>query len=143
MADDTSNPPRFSNASLLGEEAIRLSEARFHRLSLGLLLKNTQFVSDFRRTSSMPARPLSSSSGGVFLVRIVNVQRNHETTNMAPHQTYYLKVAPMLQNPWVPDIKAAIGFPAEREAQMQKGQYKDASGVIKCNDGQYYVMKVA
>ena len=52
---------------------------------------------------------------------------------MAPHQTYYLKVAPMLQNPWVPDIKAAIGFPAEREAQMQK---RSVQGCLRSNQMQ-------
>jgi hypothetical protein len=62
---------------------------------------------------------------------------------MAPHQMFYLKVVPMVQNPWVEDMKKATGFPTDREAQMEKGQCKDASGVIEGKDGRFYVMKVA
>lgn len=39
---------------------------------------------------------------------------------MAPHQLFYLKAVPMVQNPWVEDSKEATGFPTEREAQMEK-----------------------
>jgi hypothetical protein len=61
--------------------------------------------------------------------------------DMAPHQIFYLKAVPMVQNPWVEDSKEATGFPTEREAQMEKSQYKDASGVEE-KDGRFYVMKV-
>jgi hypothetical protein len=53
-----------------------------------------------------------------------------------------LKAVPIVQNPWVEDSKEATGFPTEREAQMEKSQYKDASGV-EPKDGRFYVMKLA
>jgi hypothetical protein len=60
---------------------------------------------------------------------------------MAPHQLFYLKAVPIVQNPWVEDSKEATGFLTEREALMEKSQYKDASGVEPM-DGRFYVMKL-
>jgi hypothetical protein len=34
--------------------------------------------------------------------------------DMAPHQIFYLKAVPMVQNPWVEDSKEATGFPSAR-----------------------------
>jgi hypothetical protein len=33
---------------------------------------------------------------------------------MAPHQIFYLKAVPVVQNPWVEDSKEATGFPSAR-----------------------------
>jgi|HubBroStandDraft_2_1064218.scaffolds.fasta_scaffold1586505_1 hypothetical protein len=42
---------------------------------------------------------------------------------------------------WVLNIKEATGFPTEREAQLEKGQHKNASGV-EAKDGRFYLRKV-
>jgi hypothetical protein len=53
---------------------------------------------------------------------------------------------PLKGNPyktsWALNSKKATGFPTEREAQLEKGQHKHASGV-EAKDGRFYVMKVA
>jgi hypothetical protein len=62
---------------------------------------------------------------------------------MASRETRYLKIDPSLPSPavWVSDVKDDTPFRTEREAQAIKGEFQDASGVMKGMDGFFYVVR--
>ena len=66
---------------------------------------------------------------------------------MAAQQIVYWSAVPLKDKPynvanWVSGTEQAYAFDSNKDAQVVKAEYKDASGVEE-KDGRFYVMKVA